>query len=62
MTPQELTDRAHRYLGQALAHLDTLGAGVIVSPDLQGEWRSLRANLESAQADLATVLAQPAQP
>ncbi len=52
MTPQELTTRARAYVAQALEMLDRVRANVIIGPDVQGEWVSLRRNIESAQADL----------
>ena len=52
MTPQELTTRARAYVAQALEMLDRVRANVIIGPDAQGEWVSLRRNIESAQADL----------
>ncbi len=60
MTPQELTARARQYVSQALDHVNTLSGIEWVRPPVPGEWVSLRANLESALADLDTVLAQPA--
>jgi len=52
VTPQELTTRARAYVAQALEMLDRVRANVIIGPDVQGEWVSLRRNIESAQADL----------
>jgi len=59
MQTHEILARAAQYLTQALDKLETITA----APDLRkvnpGEWVSLRANIESARADLDVVLAQP---
>ncbi len=52
MTPQEHLTRARAYLDQALGRLTELEAAVTVPADSTGVAVSLRANLESAKADL----------
>ncbi len=59
MTPHELTARAAQYVTQAIARLAEAGEHMSIKPDGAGALVSLRANLESAKADLETVLAQP---
>lgn len=55
MTPQELTDRAKRYVGQALEMLNAVEARSAVADAAAGDWVSLRRNLESAHSDLETL-------
>ncbi len=55
MTPQELTARAKTYVDQALGRLNEVESKAAVPEAAQGEWVSLRRNLESAQSDLATL-------
>jgi len=56
VTPQELTARAKDYVDQALARYKEVGPFLTVKADGTGILVSLRANLESAQADLAELL------
>jgi hypothetical protein len=52
MQPAELAARAQQYVHQALDRLNTVESRVTVPTEAVGDWTSLRANLESAKADL----------
>ncbi len=52
MTPLELATRAQAYLKQAREHVPEVETRQTLPADLIGTWVSLRANLESAAAEL----------
>ncbi len=56
MTPQQLAARAKAYVDQALERYKEAGPYLTVKPDGSGALISLRANLDSAQDDLAELL------